>query len=199
MAVKLENFKTPAVVTSRNPPDVVAPAQAEADKVTSYEQGYQAGWDDALRAEAQQQSRISADFARNLQEVSFSFHEARAHLVKATVPLLNQLVDAVLPEIAKKTLGLRLMEEMQSLMEDSIDGTIDLMVSPESRLVLERQLPESSTAQIRLIEEPALAEGQVFLRVGKIEREIDIARVQACISDAIQSFNTINLEALKHA
>ena len=57
--------------------------QADARAQASYETGYSAGWDDAVRAETEAHKRISAEFARNLQDLGFTFHEARAHVIPA--------------------------------------------------------------------------------------------------------------------
>jgi flagellar M-ring protein FliF len=73
----LEDFATLAGPAAQAPSDP-APALADAERLAAYEQGYRAGWDDAVRAEAADQARIGAELARNLQEMSFSFHEARS-------------------------------------------------------------------------------------------------------------------------
>jgi hypothetical protein len=52
----------------------------EEAKVASFEQGYKAGWDDAVAAQSEDQTRIRADLARNLQSLSFTYQEARSHM-----------------------------------------------------------------------------------------------------------------------
>jgi flagellar assembly protein FliH len=184
---------------SETPAETIPRAMAEAEKVTSYEQGYQAGWDDATRAQTEDQTRIGAEFARNLQELSFTFHEARAHVMQAMEPLLTELVETVLPSLVSETLGQRILDELRPLIEDGADSPVELVVSPSSRSALQQQMDAAKTVAIRLTEEPSLAEGQVYLRIGKIERQIDMSGALANISDAIRALYSVNERTLKHA
>ncbi len=77
----------------------------EESKLASYEQGYKAGWDDAAAALAEDQTRIRADLARNLQQLSFTYQEARSHILKAVEPLLEEMVGRLLPDMARETLA----------------------------------------------------------------------------------------------
>ncbi len=49
-------------------------AALEAEKLASFEQGYQAGWEDATKAQADEKSRISAEFG---QKQTFQFRPVR--------------------------------------------------------------------------------------------------------------------------
>ena len=87
-------------VFDSNPPPaqasdmVVMPLGAiEEAKLAAYEQGYKAGWDDAAAAQSEDQTRIRVDLARNLQQLSFTHQEARAHILKAVEPLLEEMVN----------------------------------------------------------------------------------------------------------
>ena len=176
-----------------------ASALTEADRMAAYEQGYQAGWDDAARAEAEDQSRIGTEFARNLQELSFTFHEARAHVIQTMEPLLTEIVGTLLPALIAESLGDTVLQELQPLIEACADTPIDLAVAPESRPALERRLPEPALATVRITEEPSLAAGQVYLRMGRTERKIDLSGAQDRIVQAIRALFAQNERILKHA
>jgi flagellar assembly protein FliH len=175
------------------------PPLTEADRIAAYEQGYQAGWDDAVRAQAEDQTRIGADFARALQELSFTFHEARVHVIHAMDPFLNQLVETVLPGLVGDNLGQIILDELKPMVEDSADAPVDLVISPANRPALEAQFDGQTSLPIRLIDEPSLAEGQVYLRVGHSERQIDLSGALERIRTAVRSFQTLNERTLKHA
>ena len=199
MTLALEDFKLAPPPPAQGPDEAIPRSQAEAEKVGVYEQGYQAGWDDAAQAEAQDQTRIGADFARNLQELSFTFHEARAHVISAMEPLINELVGKLLPDLVAETLGQQILQELQPLIEQGADSPIEIVVAPQSRAALESQLAENNAAAICLTEEPSLAEGQAFLRVGRMERQIDMTGALERISGAIRSLYALNERTLKHA
>ena len=165
--------------------------EGEGENNTAFEQGYKAGWDDAARASAEDQTRISTEFARNLQDLGFTFHEARSHMMRSLEPLLMELAESLLPELVAQTLGARIVEEIMPMAESAADRPIEIVVSPASRAALEPLLSSATTVPLTLSEEPSLAAGQVHLRSGKVEKEIDltgaIERVTAVISAAVQS------------
>ncbi len=176
------------------------PASAEAlekSRLVGYESGYQAGWDDAVRSEADEQERIGAEFARNLQDLGFTFHEARSHIMHALEPLLSGIVEKVLPRLVSETMGQAIIEELLPLASIAADTPIEVVVAPTSRAILEPMLAASVVPFI-LIEEPTLAEGQAFLRSGEAEKQIDLTGTVEKIGYAINDLFTINEKVFKN-
>ena len=198
MSLTLEDFAFAPEPSQKVPPDTVSRAQLESEKSTAYENGYQAGFDDAAQAEAKNQERIRADLARNLQELSFTFHEARAHVTQAMEPLLVQLLETVLPQLARETLITKILEELQPMVDQSADSPVELMVCPADLVAMRTHSDQFDQANVKLVEEPTLAEGQVFLRIGKIEKQIDISGAIERISQAVQALYDLNERTLKH-
>lgn len=180
------------------PRQEITPDMVERARLEGYETGYKAGWDDASRAEAENQGRIGADFARNLQDLGFTFHEARSHVMHALEPLLTGMVERVLPELILQTMGQTVVEELLTLAADAADAPIDVMVNPASRAALEAHLANDSSVPFSLVEEPTLAEGQVYLRSGKIERQIDFTTAIERIGAAIDGLYELNEKAFQN-
>ena len=175
-----------------------SPAEVEQIRMAGYEQGYKAGWDDAVKSEAEEQSRIGAEFARNLQDLGFTFHEARTHVMQALEPLLSEIVNKVLPELVSETLGQTVLEQLLPMAEDASDTPVQIVVSPHSRPAIQRFVDESLTIPMEIIEEPSLADGQVYLRMGELEKKIDMDAAVDRIGQAINTVYALNEEALKH-
>ncbi|MFV0360116.1 MAG: flagellar biosynthesis protein, partial [Tropicimonas sp.] len=76
-------------------------ARLEEERLVAFDSGYRAGWDDAAAAHADEQGRISAEFAGNLQELSFTYHEARNAVLGEMEGILKGIVDKVLPGTAR--------------------------------------------------------------------------------------------------
>jgi flagellar biosynthesis/type III secretory pathway protein FliH len=169
----------------------------EKSRLEGYESGYQAGWDDAARSQAEDQSRIGAEFARNLQDLGFTFHEARAHVMHALEPLLTGIVEKVLPRLIAETIGQTIIEELLPLASTAADAPIEVVVSPDSRPVLETMLSQTTSIPVRVVEEATLAEGQVFLRSGKAERHIDLTGAVDRIGMAINDLYELNDKAFR--
>lgn len=189
---------TPQPSSQRVAPSGPSPAEIEQIRMAGYEQGYKAGWDDAVRSETDEQSRIGAEFARNLQDLGFTFHEARSHVMKALEPLLSEMVNKVLPGLVSETLGQTVLEELLPMAETASDTPIQIVVSPTSLPAIQRFIDESLTIPLDIIEEPSLAEGQVYLRLGEQEKRIDMNEAIDKIGAAISSVYAINQEALQN-
>ena len=62
--------------------------EIETRRLAAFEEGYQAGWDDALHAHTQDRMRLTSDLAQNLLDMSFTYNEAYTHLFRELRPLL---------------------------------------------------------------------------------------------------------------
>ena len=63
---------------------------------------------------------------------------------------------------------------------------------------LEAQIEASGTAAVRFSEEPSLADGQAYLRIGKAERQIDLAGALERIRGEIRALYELNERTLKY-
>ncbi len=187
MVLKLEVFdteqkpkKTHTVVLDR--------VALEDEKLASYETGYKAGWDDASAAMTEDQTRIRAELARNLQTLSFTYHEARNHVLKAVEPLLLQIVGQLLPEIARETLAPFVLETLMPLAEGLGDAPVTLVINPVARAGVEALLEQATGLPLTIEEEPTLGEGQVYIRLGTVETQVDLDKATAEIASAVRGF-----------
>ncbi|MDQ2093973.1 hypothetical protein [Rhodalgimonas zhirmunskyi] len=157
-------------------------------KLEAFERGYKAGWDDANRASADAQGKVSTDLAGNLQELSFTYHEAHAQMLRSLEPFLGQIVASLLPEIAQKALVPKIVEELKALGSDLGAIEAEIVVAPRNSRIVREMLGEAVTFPVRVVEEPSLAEGQAFLRFGESEREINQDNVLAKVVRAVDAF-----------
>lgn len=187
MALKLEVFET-AQEPSEKAIVVLDALALEDSKLAAYDQGYSAGWEDATTAQSDDQTRMRADLARNLQSLGFTYHEARTHVLRAVEPLLQQVVGRLLPALARETLAPVVLEVLMPLVEKLADAPISLVVNPASRAAVETLLAAATNLPITIVEEPSLSEGQAYLRLGATETHIDLDGATAEISTAMRGF-----------
>ncbi len=183
----LEEFST---TIPANDPNPVLETSFEEHRLEAYEQGYKAGWDDAAAAQAEEQSRISADFARNLQELSFTYHEARNHILNSLKPLFTEMVSKVLPTLAQEALPQTIVDEVLSVASTQTEAEIEIVVSPANRPALEQLLEGQTTLDINIIEEPTMAEGLAYLRFSDSEKQIDLTSVLTGFTQLVEGFFT---------
>lgn len=194
----LEDFgatKTDAAVAPSSDPTLVSDTTQEEHRIEAYEQGYKAGWDDAAAAQSDEKDRIGADFAQNLQELSFTYAEVRAKMLESMEPLLKEMVASVLPQIAADNLGALILQELNSAMAGQTNVPVELMVAPSNRAALEATIPENIGFPLQIFEEPTLGEGQVSMKIGKSEKQVDLLEVLDRATQAVDGFFAMNEEA----
>jgi flagellar biosynthesis/type III secretory pathway protein FliH len=160
----------------------------EEAKLEAYDKGYQAGWDDAANAQSEDRAAISAELARNLQSLTFTYQEARAHVLRSLRPFMAGLAEKVLPAIAHDTLGAIVAEAITPLAERAADQPIKLVLHPSRRELIEEYLSRTTGLPLEIEEEPSLGEGQVYLALGKQETAVDLDGAVAAIQSAVQGF-----------
>ena len=186
-ALRLEVFDTVSAADGSLQPLVEATVVEEA-KVASFEQGYSAGWDDAVSAQQGDQTRIRADLARNLQSLAFTFQDARSHVLQAIRPLILEMVDRLLPEVAREALAPTVLEALSPLADDLADAPLTLVLNPAVRGQVEDLVAQATDLPMVIEEEPSLPEGQVYIRFGPTETKVDLTQVTADIAIAVRAF-----------
>lgn len=197
-ALLLEDFNSRGTAPAEEPPAPGEPDPAEAERLAAYEQGYRAGWDDAARAEAETQDRIGAEFARSLQEIGFTFHEARAQVIAAMEPLLAQMVGTLLPGLAEEALLHTIRETMGQMIAEAGDAPLELVVAPSDRAAAETRLRPEAAISLAVIEDAALAPGQAQLRTGRVERHVDLSGALARIQASVRDFQRLSERTSEH-
>ena len=157
-------------------------------RLTAFEKGYTAGWDDAVAAQEDEARKLRADLVRNLQDLSFTYHEARAHVLTAIEPLLRDMVAKVLPATARASLGQMVSETLQPLAEELANTPISVVVNPTNRQMVETMLTDIETLPLTIVEEESLGVGQVYLRTGDTETRIDLDSTIDAIGAAISAY-----------
>ena len=190
-APRLEVFDTAPASDGTLQPLVEATAVAEA-KIASFEQGYSAGWDDAVAAQQGDQTRIRADLARNLQSLSFTFQDARSHVLQAIRPLILEMVNRLLPEVARETLAPTVLDAVMPLADTLADAPLTLVLNPAVRGQVEDLLAQATGLPMVIDEEPTMPEGQVYVRFGTTETKVDLAQVTTDIAIAVRAFFNLN-------
>ena len=187
MGLKLEVFDTEEK-RSKVQTIVLDRVALEDEKLASYESGYKAGWEDAVNAQTEDQSRMRADLARNIQTLGFTYHEARTHILKAIEPLMLEIVGRLLPEIARETLAPFVLETLMPLAEGMADAPVTLVINAAARAPIEALLEQATGLPVTLIEEPSLAEGQVYIKLGSVEVQVDLDQATTDIANAVRDF-----------
>jgi flagellar assembly protein FliH len=165
---------------------VVLTAEAlEEARLAAYEEGYKAGWDDAVAAAEEEGQSQRREIARQLQELSFTYHEARSHLREGLAPLFDEICARLLPEAARAALGGLVREALMPLADAALDRPLRLLVHPAARKAIEAALEGLVAPPFEIVEEASLTPGQVYLRRGAEERRIDVDAATRAIATVV--------------
>ncbi|MFN3936853.1 MAG: flagellar biosynthesis protein [Gemmobacter sp.] len=180
---------------------VPAPGGAQSDslageieeaRLAAFEAGYRAGWDDASAARQDEDARLREDLARNLQALSFTFHEARAHVLAALGPLVSDMAAVLLPEIARASLPHLVAEALGPFAEMAADAPVRVLVHPDAAPAVRALLPDDASLPLTVVEDASLAAGAVRMLLGAVETRLDTDAALGAIRAALSDFLTLN-------
>lgn len=162
--------------------------EVEDQKLQAFENGYQAGWDDAISAQSDSGKHVSAGLASSLKDASLEYQEVRDSLTSSVQEIMSGVVKTLLPKIARDSLGAHICEQVVAMTQSGSERTVQIAVAPEAEDVVRSILPEGSETQCEIATDQLLAPTQAILRLGKDEREIDLERILTEISQSITAF-----------
>lgn len=181
-----EDFDT--LVASGAESAMASARDVESERLGAFEKGYKAGWDDSVAALSEDRKAVSADLAANLADLSFTYHEARSHVLRQLESLVIETFARILPDCAQRSLPHLVWSHVNRIAMDAAGTPITVLVAPGVLPLLESLLPVDPGLPLTLVEEPTLTSGQIFIRSQKGELAVDQAAAIAGIETAVRQF-----------
>lgn len=157
-------------------------------KLQAFETGYQAGWDDATKAQATQKDKISTELAQNLLDMSFTYHEALSKLTGSLETTMCQVVEKLLPDLVQSALSSQILEQVKTLLGDQIGQKVVIIVHPQNLGPVQNTLANGLPEPFEISGDDSLGEGQAFVRFGTNERQVDLDSIIQKVSKAMTAF-----------
>ena len=166
------------------------PAEAASEEalLESYETGYKAGWEDASKAREDNERAMSDALLSNLQDLSFTYHEAHEAVLAEVAPMVEKAIMTVLPDLARKSVGAIVIEELHRIIDAHGATQVSLVTSPDDYDTIADLMPEDLQFPVNLKADPALASGQAQFEFDAREREIDLSEVLGAVEQAFAAF-----------
>lgn len=182
----LEDFATPAPADLRRAAEA-APILSEEERLSAFEAGYAAGYDDATQAASEERRRVGAALAGRLEDLSFTYHEARVAVLREVREILGAIGDGVLPAMGREGFGSALAEAVGAEIEGRAACPVAVSVAPQALEVVAPLMPEVQGFPVELRGDPDLAHGQAVIGFPDGERAFDmapvVARARAALAD----------------
>lgn len=157
-------------------------------KLLAFDGGFQAGWEEALKAQSETLTHVSDGLAESLKSASFEYQELRETLQTAVQAIMSEVVDTILPLTARASLGAHICELVQSLSQDALDRSIEIVLAPGREEAVQRVLSEELTESFKVVVDAMMSPNQICLRVGSKEMDLNLDRTVAEIATAVIDF-----------
>lgn len=191
----LEDFTGPA--TLRREIRTFDEEELEDARLAAFENGYQAGWDDSMKAQDSERGKVSEAFRRKIEDLSFTYHEAAGQMMRGLEPLMGVLIEKVLPETLQQTAHARIVEAVTQLARQHVARAIVLFVAPGEARTLAPVVAEVEGLTISVQEDPALDSETAIVRLDDSEFQIDAQALMKTIGEAVEAFNHQTHEDMK--
>lgn len=154
-----------------------------------FDDGFNAGWDDAMAQVEAEQTRVAEGLAERLDSLEHDQRAATAAALAALEPTLRDIFDKLLPRTAERAFLPLLLEEIGSLLAEGHLRPV-LHVAPEEEAAVLRLLVRAAIGPDRLTvrPEPALSVSQALIRWEGQERQLDLEGVLSALDDALETF-----------
>lgn len=194
--LKLEVFETAAEPEC---PVVMMPDEIEDIRLNAYERGYVAGWDDNARQEEADESTRRAAIERQIEQLTFSYHDARGHVLKAIEPLLTAMLHTVLPAASRAALVPHVLEQLLPMAHAASETPLVLEVRTGSRDAFLEAFEGQPLPPLSVVETEDLPEFAARFSSGASQTQIDLSQVAEALDLAIRNFYQIQEEEARHA
>lgn len=181
--LQLEDFSAPRPVM----PDPQAAPDTQALKKEAFDSGYKDGWSDAFEEARTEESKARSAIAAALQELGFTYFEARQHVMGSFQPLIASMLEAVLPRASSAALVPLVQQEMETL-ADMVEPPIHILCAPSNEEELRDMVKTSTSLPIEVVAEPTLLPSQVQLHFADGFSSIDTNATISSIQTAIDAF-----------
>ena len=191
----LEDFGEAQPRSNPNAP-VMDEGEIEANRLAAFEEGYRAGWDDADKARTGEAGQASAALTQKLQDLSFTYQEAFGNVMAAMTPLLEDMVNRLLPDLAQATIGAHVLETLQTMAREIGQAEVVLAVAPANVDAVAPLIEGEFAFPLSVVSDDSLGPDQAGLRFGQTEKEIDLGDLVRTVQEAVQGFAHDNKRTL---
>lgn len=165
----------------------------------SFDEGYKCGWQDAEVSTRDEDRETREALSSALQVLNFTYFEARQHIMQSVRPVLEAMVEAVLPQILVKSLGGRIVEVLGEIAEDG-ESSVTIACAPESAEMLKELVADVIRFPVKVEAEPTLTTSQATLHLDDGQARIDLdATLEMLRAEIATFFETPELMEAEHA
>lgn len=166
-------------------------------RLSAFEQGYSAGWEDCAAAQEEENRRLSSSLGNSLEDLGFTYQEAVNHLLLATKPIFEILIERALPHALFLSKGHIVLDHLTEMVSNVTEEPIQIAVPPGTADTVRKVIGDKKGLRVNVVEDLSMSPEQADIRVGQVTRAIDGDQLLADFSKAIDAFfYQVNEEAI---
>lgn len=185
LAAFLEDFGSPRAGASL---PTVSEDILETERLEAFDRGYRAGWDDAIKAKTDEGAQLADEVIQSLQDLSLTYHEVHAQVLANLGPLFDEILQKILPSLARESLGAHVADELTRIARDMGTVQVQIAVAPGAAEHVTQFVNGALTSlPVSVIEASDIPHGRADLRLGRREISVDLSEVTAQITAAVRA------------
>jgi len=151
----------------------------EDEKLKSFEDGYSAGWDDAMKAQEERGRKLSAALHEAVADATATKEEAFSAFSEVNTAFVSALLDLVFPKLAAEILSAQTIDLIAKYNMDENDVGTQLLVSHEQREVFSNFVTEQKLDGINVVASDEVCSDQVVIKFVNQEKQLDFNELLA--------------------
>lgn len=194
-AAYLEDFR-PRELMDADAED--ADAKIEDQKLQVFEEGYSAGWDDAIAAQAKHTNIATEVFVQNLRDLSFTYQEALTQMSQDLARFMDVLCNILMPKTLDTTFVETVRQQLTDVALESAAGQVEIKCSKARLVLLQENLSEDLPMPVIVSEDQQLDTDEVSLSLGPNEQVCDISSILRETVEKIEAYSDTVTQVKSH-
>lgn len=163
----------------------------------TYEEGYEAGVQDALASQQAQINERIAKLVEGLDDLAFTYAEASTHILSALQNVVLDALQTILPTAANICLTDHIKKVVDQMLSVDPQAAIQILASSEDLNDLQALVAPSLKFPLNVVEVPNQPQGHIVVTNGEIIQSIAIQEHCDAILEAIAGFFAENQKDLE--
>ncbi len=152
----------------------VAPEALEDEKLKSFEDGYSAGWDDAMKAQEERGKKLSSALNDAVETASVSKEQAFSAFSQANAEFLNALLNLAFPQVSPNILAFHVKDVIVKYGIDVSDVACELLVSEKQFEVVSGCAKDLELQDLKIVASNKIELDCALMKYHTQEKSIDL-------------------------
>lgn len=154
---------------------------------TAFDDAYQQGFDAGRAAAEMDSATLGSALVQAINDIDFTYTEARAQLLKSLGPLFETLTATVLPHCVKTGFAGRLAEELGRAAAADTHSPIRIHIHPDQQIAVQLA---TEHLEVEVHADPALGPHAAWIERGNTETQLELDRLLDRINEALGAIAT---------